>query len=223
MKCNDIKDLLFDYAIGIPEEHLKHAIDKHLKECCRCREELENIKAAAFLFDKYKIPEPSPNFEKKVLRQIEDHEAKKGAGFFSLLDKLLRPYFPKLPLEGLAVAFLIFLIIGLYRGFSVKTDFNIKDIEKEYQIIFNKAENPIIIKSEDKEKALDELKTIIHTHKGSVLQSLFIKEGISVTLSMGKKEVESFFGDLSRLGDVHREKEGYRDKEGKIMVLIIEH
>ena len=101
-------------------------------------------------------------------------------------------------------------------------DFNIKDLRKDYQIIFNKAESPIIIKTEDKEKALDELKTIIHTHKGSVLQPLFIKEGISVTLSMEEKEEEAFFEDLSRLGDVQMGKEGYRDKEGKIVVLIIE-
>lgn len=62
MKCKDLKYDYVDYLKGKVDEQLKSQIERHLKECEKCKEEIEKMRVLSHELDNYKIELPDNTY-----------------------------------------------------------------------------------------------------------------------------------------------------------------
>ena len=93
---------------------------------------------------------------------------------------------------------------------------------RDIEIRLHGVESPIIIETDESEKALEQLKELIHAHDGSVLQTIWVEQGIQVLFSVKQEEEASVFEKLHSLGNVFMEEDGYKDAKGNIGVVLQE-
>jgi len=105
MECKDIHKRLSAYLEKDVSSQQKEAIDKHLKQCKRCRQDLADLKKTIGYVQQLKDVEPPRWLAQRVMAQVRaEAEAKRG-----IVKRLFYPFHIKLPLEAIAV---IFVAIG---------------------------------------------------------------------------------------------------------------
>ena len=92
--------------------------------------------------------------------------------------------------------------------------------ERTGKITLFEVKNPIIIETSDVDNSLDRFNRLIQDHKGKLLQNIPTDKEIRVTFSIEKNEEQPFFNQLSELGSVRIPKEGYKDRQGNIVVIF---
>jgi hypothetical protein len=105
MECKDIQKRLSAYIEKTVSLQLKTAIDKHLKQCKRCRQDLADLKKTIGYVQQLKEVEPPPWLAQKVMARVRA-EAEERPG---IIKRLFYPLHIKLPLEAIAV---IFVAVG---------------------------------------------------------------------------------------------------------------
>jgi hypothetical protein len=105
MECKDIQKRLSAYLEKAVSPQQKTVIDKHLKQCKRCRQALADLKRTIEYVQKLEEVEPPPWFAQRVMARVRA-EAEEKPG---ILKKLFYPIHIKLPLEAIAV---IFIAVG---------------------------------------------------------------------------------------------------------------
>jgi hypothetical protein len=86
MKCEQIREELFETAPGAPNESVK----EHMERCPECAQVWASLSATMAVLDEWKVPEPSPFFDTRMqarLAEVKAEEAQRAQGFFSWLRK----------------------------------------------------------------------------------------------------------------------------------------
>jgi len=223
MKCKEIEEEnLYDFITNKNklDEQTYQAVQKHLGSCDLCQDELDTFKDTISLLNKWNPPELSPDFEKRVMRKIAVEKLKRTV--LNIIDKLFRPFYIKLPLEGLAIAAVILLIMTTYNGFIPDEMDKGKQFQKGFEIQLSEVKHPIVIEVKDTNEALVLLRELIQAHKGKMLQAIWIDKGVRITFSMEKEEENTLFNNLNALGRVQMKPDGYQDDYGNIVVILKE-
>jgi predicted anti-sigma-YlaC factor YlaD len=73
MKCDEIKELMLDAAMGgegVP------GMNEHLLACSACAGKLEEMRKTMALLDEWQAPEPSPYFDTRLVARMREERAK---------------------------------------------------------------------------------------------------------------------------------------------------
>src|SRR5437588_7177460 len=73
MKCDEIKELMLDAAIGgqgVP------GMNEHLLDCPACAGKLQEMRKTMALLDEWQAPEPSPYFDTRLAARMREERAK---------------------------------------------------------------------------------------------------------------------------------------------------
>jgi len=105
MECKDIQKRLSAYIEKAVTPKQKAAIDAHLKQCKRCRQDLADLKRTIKYVQQLKDVEPPAWLAQRVMARVRSEaEAKQR-----IWQRLFLPVHIKLPLEAIA---LIFIAVG---------------------------------------------------------------------------------------------------------------
>lgn len=219
MECKEIKELLYEFVTNRLGKEDFQLVEEHLKTCQGCQKESKELKDTLLLLNGWKIPELSPDFRAKVMNAIEGRVERKQVPLLDrILNKIFRPYYLKLPLQGLAVAAMIFLAFTIYRGFVPEPDRGERGFQITTKII--EAKSPIIVETENFEKSFSKLKDIIQTYHGSLVRRRPVEGGMEVTFKVEKEQEENILKELDELGKVQKREEGFKDSDGNIVIVL---
>jgi hypothetical protein len=82
MKCEEIRELMMDAALGPGEADPR--MTEHVRSCPACANKLEDMRKTMALLDEWQAPEPSPYFDTRVQARMRE-EAAKPTGWFHWL------------------------------------------------------------------------------------------------------------------------------------------
>jgi hypothetical protein len=219
VNCNEIKEVLYDFLTDRLSKEDLQKIKAHVDTCKSCEKDLEGLRGTLTLLDKWKPPELSPAFRVSVLEALEERKSQKPAAVVKrMIEWLLQPQHLKRPLQGLAVAAMVLLVITVYRGLNPVEDRTIRDVPSPVIVI--EAKKPIAIETDDVSGAFDKLKRLIEIHEGSMVRRRPVEGGMEVTIKSDKDTEEKFLESLGQLGSVKKETEGFKDGDGNIVVTI---
>jgi hypothetical protein len=105
MECKDIHERLSAYIEKDVSAKQKAAIDKHLKQCTKCRQELADLKRTIGYVKQLDEVEPPRWLAQRVMARVKA-EAEEKPG---IVQRLFYPLHIKLPLEAIAI---IFIAVG---------------------------------------------------------------------------------------------------------------
>jgi len=80
----------------------------------------------------------------------------------------------------------------------------------------------IIIETGDVDDAFERVRGIIQSHNGKMVEALWLEKKVKLIFSLGREQEGPFFDELNKLGTARIEKEGYRNKNGNIVVFLKE-
>jgi hypothetical protein len=222
MNCNNVKELLYEYITESLQEDDLISVQRHLEGCENCSREAQKITHTIKLLDEVKPPPLSTDFKETVLRRVQELPLPPKPVWQRIKDQVM-PYLTPAPtptfIKGLAMALILLVAAAIFIPQILhKRETYPRDIE----IRLHGVENPIIIEIDESEKALEQLKELIRAHEGSVLQTIWVEKGIQVLFRVNQEEESSLVNDLSSMGNVFMEEEGYKDAEGNIGVILQE-
>lgn len=216
MKCEEVKDLLYEFITGRLEHNNLTRVEGHIKDCKACRQDAKKMRHTLNLVNEVKPPPLSADFKEKVMQRIHDLPMPPKPLFQRIKERIQVPYI-KWPLEGMvAAAAIVLLTLAIYRGLTPE----VKTIPREIEITATEVKNPIVIETRDIDSSFTQLKGLIQLHNGRLIRSRTIEGGIEVIFRVEKGEEEGLFKDLSELGKVQKEEEGYKDVEGNIVLVL---
>jgi hypothetical protein len=117
MECKDIQKRLSAYIEKAVSPQHKTAIDKHLKQCTRCRQDLADLKRTIEYVQKLEEVEPPAWLAQRIMARLRE-EKKPG-----ILKKLFYPIHIKLPLEAIAVIFIAVGTIYIFKTMQTQMQF----------------------------------------------------------------------------------------------------
>jgi predicted anti-sigma-YlaC factor YlaD len=87
MKCNDVRELMPDMALGLAEASAEAG--EHLRNCSDCLQKFSEVRKTMALLDEWQAPEVSPYFETRLQAQLREEKAKEVAprGFLAWIRK----------------------------------------------------------------------------------------------------------------------------------------
>ena len=218
MNCKEVKEALYDFLTHRLKEDDLRKINAHITVCKDCEKDLEELKGTLTLLDKWKLSELSPGFRADVLEALETRTNRKPASVIKRMIEWIRNPQLRRPLQALTVAAMVLLAFTVYRGLSPDVDRTIRDVPSPIKGV--KAENPIVVEVKDVNEAFDGLKKIIGFHQGSLVRRRSIEGMMEVTLKLEGELEEKLVGDLIQLGTVHKNKSGFKDGDGNIVVVL---
>ncbi len=77
MKCNDVRELMPDMALGLAEASAEAG--EHLRNCGECAAKLTQISKTMALLDEWQAPEVSPYFDTRLQARLREEKAKQAA------------------------------------------------------------------------------------------------------------------------------------------------
>lgn len=84
MKCNELKEMMPDLALGSMEPSAQ--VEAHLKSCTTCALYLAEMRQTMALLDEWEAPEPTPYFDTRLQARLREEKAKDQArGWFAWL------------------------------------------------------------------------------------------------------------------------------------------
>ena len=222
MDCNEVKEILYDYLTDRLSKEDIQTVKAHVATCKSCEKDLEELRGTLTILDKWKPPEFSPAFRASVLEALEERRSRKPATVVKrMIEWFLQPQHLKRPLQGLAVAAMVLVVITIYRGLNPVEDRTIRDVPSPVIVI--EAKKPIVIETDDVSGAFDKLKRLIEVHQGSMVRRRPVEGGMEVTIKSDKDKEEKFLESLTQLGSVKKETEGFKDGDGNIVVTIMKN
>jgi len=218
MNCNDIDNLIYDYITGRLNDEERGNVDVHLKTCEICKGNLAIMRETLSLIDYWGPPKVSEDFADRVLRNICPQ---KEPLWQRIKEKIFFPIHIKLPVQAFAAAALIFLAVFVYRSaFIPEIDRIPRKLTIETHIM--PAKTPVVIETTDIDSDFSRLKELVETHKGRLVRKKPVDGWMEVTFHVPVENEEKVFFELSQLGKVRIEKQGYKDSEGNIVIILRE-
>lgn len=216
MNNRHVDSLLYDYATKRLENEEREVVESHLKTCEVCHAKLETMQATLPLLDHW-TPESLPEgFADRVLEKLS---VQKASLWQRMLDKLSFPFRYKLALQGLAVAIVICIAIIAYKGgFEPTGDRTPKEVVIDTGFV--PAQNPIKIGTKNIDSTLDRLVELLKENDGSLVRRRPVPLGVEITLRFEPNKEEAFLRRLRDLGRLEMKKEGYKDGDGNIVIVL---
>lgn len=115
MECTKLKELLSEYIDGTLDEQMKAVVEGHLMRCKACSEELASLSVYRKELGSLKSVKAPEGFLEKVHQRLE-----RRFEFEKIMRALFVPVKIKVPLEALAVAASVLLIISIYKGTGLR-------------------------------------------------------------------------------------------------------
>ncbi len=106
MKCEDIKDLVLEYAGGDLRQDESSIVEEHLRECTVCSSYFEELNRAWSLLDGWEGIEPSGDFIAEFWQRVSE-EDKQQRG--SILDPIFGVWKVGVALALIVVIFAVFI------------------------------------------------------------------------------------------------------------------
>ncbi len=104
-ECEQVRDLLWDYADGTLDTAARQSLEEHLKNCPRCRAELEEIRALRAAL--HSLDESPPkNLHAEIMRAVANERAKRRK------TARLVDLFARRPYATVAAAAALFIVIA---------------------------------------------------------------------------------------------------------------
>lgn len=85
MNCSRVRGLLADYTAEIPDVRTRLALEAHLSGCESCRRELDALRAAMALVERYGLRQPPPGLFEGVRFRIEADSARQRPAWWAFL------------------------------------------------------------------------------------------------------------------------------------------
>jgi hypothetical protein len=85
MKCNDMKELLPELAMGLSPATADAT--QHVASCAHCAAELNEFRQTMALLDEWQAPEPSPYFDTRLNARLREEMAKPAQGWLQWFRK----------------------------------------------------------------------------------------------------------------------------------------
>lgn len=111
MRCSEIEDRLTAYLEDLLQNEERDMIEKHCAECGNCRHSLEALQKTKDLLKGLDEIEPPPWLTENIMARIYEKEEKKG-----WLQWFFLPLRVKVPIQALAMIFVVVLSVYLYRS-----------------------------------------------------------------------------------------------------------
>ena len=205
MECGEIKEYLYEYETKRLGEATFNEVDKHLKECKRCQVELEELRKTLTMLQYGKHTELSEDFKGRVMDQINREDRRRT--------------YKKWVLQGTVAASIVLVVVAISR---VMFPPQIEKIPRGIEIVIepSEAENPILVEVEDVNESFDKLAILIKQHNGHIVRKRPIDSRIEVAFNIVGEREGVFLKELSKLGEVERREEGYKDTKGNIVVIL---
>ena len=201
-----MEEKLIAYIEGTLSEEEKLIIDEQLKESQEMRESLSDLRKTIQLLTKLEEVETPNQFTEKIISRVrEETEQKNG-----IFKRLFSPLHIKLPIQAIAIIFLVAVSIFIYRAYQPEPD-KIRIIEpgiptgEQPQTEEVWGDIKIILNVEDIDNANNEIQTTITNLGGIVLrkQSFESKNILFVLLDL--KQVNELYERLKPIGEVEEE------------------
>ena len=233
MKQKHLEDDLYGFITKklSPQKEIQYKT--HLKECEKCRKEVEDISMTLELLDKFQPPPLSEEFQENVLRKIRELPLPEPpTTIFNKLREWYQYYVTENPwaFRGVAIGAVASLLIALtYPHFFFKsgdlrqtdltTERSVK-IEKSMEITLSPVKQPIIIETRDVDESTEKIKKIVSTQTGNILDLSEIPEGKKITIRLEKEKEAAFLEELNKLESVKKDGDNFRDGYGNILILL---
>jgi hypothetical protein len=221
MKNRHLEEIIYDYITGRMNEKDRLSAEEHLKACEECQKEVNELMKTMKVLDQFQSPPLPMEFREKAIQRIRELTLPPKPLFQRIKEWMQIPYV-KWPLEGLAVTAIILLALTIYKDFTPQKLQEMEKAPKEFTICLPEVKNPIVIETGNIDKTFTQLEKLIQIHKGSLIKSKRMEKEIEVSLKVEKSEEVKLLQELIQLGKVRMEKEGYKNKEGNIVVCIKE-
>ena len=210
MECNNVKNLLYEFVTESLQGDDLIRVKNHLEGCENCSREVEKITHTVKLLDEVKPPPLSADFKATVLSRTQELPLP-GKPVWQRIKEHVMPYItPSLTpafMKGAAVAVVLLVTVTIFiPGILSEKEKHWKDIE----IKLHGVKNPVIIEIDNSEQALDQLKELIHAHDGTVLQTIWVEQGIQILFHVKQEKESSLIEEFTGLGSIHMENEGYK-------------
>jgi hypothetical protein len=221
MNCDEIKEHVYEWSKGTLPEKDRLAVEEHLQDCQGCQAYAEEVKLTLSLLNEIKLPPISAGFKERVLWQARDLPLPSKPLWERIRDWFQVPYI-KWPLEGLAAAAVILIALTIYKDINPTKPSKIEMSPRSFQVELSEttAKHPIIITTRDLKETLSAIKSLIKENNGLITQTLSSEEEIQIIFGLKKENEENFLARLNKLGHVKKEKKGFRDEAGNIVVLL---
>jgi hypothetical protein len=112
MNCENMKELLNAYIDNLLSDNEREAAEAHIASCPSCKKELDELASAVNVVKKLDRIVPPPWFSEQVMINIRKEEDRKR----SILSRLFRPLYIKLPLEAFATVVIAVLAVFIFRA-----------------------------------------------------------------------------------------------------------
>jgi hypothetical protein len=210
----------------------KITAEEHIGSCLYCLNQLTELKELIY-FQRQNTPLPF-HLRQRINELFPKQEIPKKElwkDIFSPLIQTISDFFAfpfrqwRYATVSLATALAVILIMTIYKGATPEKPSEIEKILRKQvftTLSLKEVKNPIIIETGDIENTFEQVRRLIQTHNGKMIEATWIEKGIMLIFNLGREEETSLFNELSKLGRVKIEKEGYRDKKGNIVVLLKE-
>ncbi len=126
MRCEKISPLLNAYVDGELQDNRKQVVERHLKTCDMCSNQLESFRLLDGLLDAVTVPPTPHGFSTRVMAEARKRlsdiaEDKPKWGWWPIQWQI---EFPRPILIARLVAILIFCLLGTYFGASLSSSIN---------------------------------------------------------------------------------------------------
>lgn len=224
MKIKHLGEDLYDYVTNRINDTKRHDLEKHIEICKYCQKEIGDLKQSLNLLDQIQPPPLSEEFKESVWERLRALPSPPKLTPKPLLFQRVKEWFQISPLrwgfEGVAVMVVLLLTFTIYKNFTTD-QFYLENIPKELQIELSEIKNPIIIETANVESSFEGLKEVIRVHNGKFLQVIQVDKGMKITISLEKGKEALLFDNLIKIGKLWMKKEGYKDGQGNIVILLI--
>lgn len=220
MKQEHLEENLYDFVFKRMKGKDYQQAEEHLKQCEKCRLAVEELKATLATIGQFQAPSLPADFKDKVMQEIRriHQPSLQPDSVFQKIKNWFRVPYIRIPVEGLATAAIVLLVLIVYRGLAPER----QPMPKEIKIlpIPPEVKNPILIETENPDIAFVRLFQFISSNQGKIIMSMSIDSGFAVVLKIEKSKEEYLFKWLKTTGRMRMEKEGYKDKDGNIVVIL---
>jgi anti-sigma factor RsiW len=159
MRCKEVSPLLIEYQENSLASEERGAVEKHLRECDRCKRDLEEIEELYHLLAEENVPSPQESFWTSFLPEVRAgiESKKKARGLF----------FPK---PRLVVGVLTVLTVAIVSIFMLSSD--------EKSLVESQGEEmeEIVLSPPELSSTTEELAEIL-SEEGEVSLSIFLANG----------------------------------------------
>ena len=167
MECAKIKELLSEYIDNVIDAKTKAVVEEHLKSCSGCSKELTSLKAYISDMGILKDIKAPDGFLKSVHERID-----RRFEFEKIMRKIFVPIHIKVPIEALAVAASVMLIVIVYRsGGSPLSRVLQTPLSGKMKVLeVQQAKKPAVPAAEDKMYNLAELQAVDEISTGAIVR-----------------------------------------------------